>query len=74
MAGIRRGRICSDGLNTLNIGFGDVVFNLKQRIKSLVRRGTPAALILGELFERACKFDTVFSRWRAGRTHEPTRW
>jgi len=63
-----------DGLNSFNIGFGDVVFNLKHRIKNLVRRGTPAALILDEIFERVCVFDTAFSRWRAEHTHQPTRW
>jgi hypothetical protein len=63
-----------DGLNSFNIGYGDVVCNLKNRIKDFVRRGTPTALILDEVFERACRFDTAFSRWRAEHTHEPTRW
>lgn len=63
-----------DGLNTFNIGYGDVVFNLKSRIKDFVRRGTPTALILDEIFERVCRFDTAFSRWRAEHTHEPTQW
>jgi hypothetical protein len=63
-----------DGLNTFYIGYGDVVFNLKRRIKDLVRRGTPTAMILDELFERVCKFDTAFSRFRAEHAHEPTRW
>jgi len=48
------------------------VFNLKRRIKDLVRRGTPTAMILDELFERVCKFDTAFSRLRAEqRTNRP---
>ena len=63
-----------DGLNTFYIGYGDVVFNLKRRIKDLVRRGTPTAMILDELFERVCKFDTAFSRFRAEQAHEPTHW
>lgn len=63
-----------DGLNSFNIGYGDVVFNLKQRIKKFARRGTPAALIFDELFERVLTFDTAFSRWRAEHSHEPTRW
>lgn len=63
-----------DGLNSFNIGFGDVVSNLKSRIKSFVRRGTPTSLILDELFERVCKFDTAYSRWRAEHTYELTRW
>jgi hypothetical protein len=63
-----------DGLNTFYIGYGDVVSNLKARIKDLARRGTPTAMILDELFERACKFDTVFSRFKAEHVHEPTRW
>lgn len=63
-----------DGLHSFNIGYGDVVLGLKNRIKNLVRRGTPTSLILDELFERVCMFDTAFSRWRAEHTHEPTRW
>jgi hypothetical protein len=63
-----------DGLNSFNIGYGDVVSNLKKRIKDFVRRGTPTALILDEIFERVCRFDTAFSRWRAEHTHEPTQW
>lgn len=63
-----------DGLISFNIGYGDVVVNLKNRIKNFVRRGTPTALILDEVFERVCTFDTAFSRWRAEHTHEPTRW
>jgi hypothetical protein len=62
-----------DGLNSFNIGYGDVVANLKTRIENFVRRGTPTALIFDELFERVCTFDTAFSRWRAEHTHEPTR-
>jgi hypothetical protein len=63
-----------DGLHSFNIGYGDVVCNFKARIKNFVRRGTPTALILDELFERVCIFDTAFSRLRAEHTHEPTRW
>lgn len=63
-----------DGLNSFNIGYGDVVHNLKIRIKDFVRRNTPTALILDEVFERVCVFDTAFSRWRAEHIHEPTRW
>jgi hypothetical protein len=63
-----------DGLNSFNIGYGDVVFNLKARIKEFVRRGTPTALILDELFERVCVSNTAFSRWRAEHSHEPTCW
>jgi len=69
-----RGMHLFDGLNTFNIGYGDVIYNLKMRIKDIVRRGTPTSLILDELFERVCKFDTAFSRWRAEHTCEPTLW
>jgi hypothetical protein len=63
-----------DGLSSFNIGYGDVVVNLKKRIKNLVLRGTPAALILEEIFERICVHNTAFSRWRDEHTHDPTRW
>ena len=63
-----------DGLNTFNIGYGDVVINFKRRIKNLVRRGTPTSLILDEIFERLCVSDTAFARWRAVHEHEPTQW
>jgi hypothetical protein len=63
-----------DGFSSFNIGYGDVVINLKQRIKKLAGRGTPASIILDELWERVCKFDTAFSRWRTEHFHEPTRW
>jgi hypothetical protein len=63
-----------DGLNSFNIGYGDVASNLRKRIKDFVRCGTPTALILDELFERVCVQDTTFCRWRAEHSHEPTRW
>jgi hypothetical protein len=31
-------------------------------------------MILNELFERVCKFDTAFSEFRAEHAHEPARW
>lgn len=63
-----------DGLKSFNIGYGDAVIGLKRRIKSLVRRGTSASLILDELFDRACKCDTAYSRLRAEHFNEPTSW
>jgi hypothetical protein len=63
-----------DGLKSFNIGYGDAVINLKRRIKNLVRRGTTASLMLDELFDRACKLDTAFSRWRAEHFNERTSW
>jgi hypothetical protein len=63
-----------DGLYSFNIGYGDVVNNLKRRIKDITRRGTPPALILNELFERICKFNTAYSRLRAEHTCEQTSW
>src|SRR5581483_11220186 len=41
-----------DGLYSFNIGYGDVISNLKERIQNLCRRRSPTAKILEEVFNR----------------------
>lgn len=63
-----------DGMTTFWIGYGDVVINMKRRIEALCSDGTTASRILRELFERANKISSAYSRFRNVHTFEKTRW
>lgn len=63
-----------DGLTRFNLGTGNMVANLQQRIQSVTAGATPTAMILAELLRRANTHDTVFRRFRRLHTREDTAW
>ena len=64
-----------DGMNTFNIGYGDVISNLLLRLEHLTKEQTPPGRILQELFRRlAYEHDTSLRRFREMHMMDETRW
>jgi hypothetical protein len=63
-----------DGMTSFAVGGGDMIYNLRRRVKALCEEGGIASRIVLELLRRADRNDTIYRRLAAvHRVHE-TRW
>lgn len=63
-----------DGMTTFAAGRGDMIWNLRQRSRSICRQDSVAAKIFLELLKRADRLDTIYRRLLDVHVDDGTRW
>ncbi|MEZ5958981.1 MAG: hypothetical protein R3C30_00950 [Hyphomonadaceae bacterium] len=63
-----------DGLTSFSVGYGDMIFNQRQRFAELAREGSFAHRIVAEIISRLDANDTVFRRLARHHKRDASRW